>query len=136
VNRVGGSAGEVGVTVLFGDGTAKADVNYHPVAWTCMWADGATMPCVIPLATIAVADGRLVSLTVTLGEASGEGAYLGDPEATSVTVEIQNSPPPPSEAPTGGVASGSTAAGLLAMLAIVSGTACAVLATRRRPTTA
>jgi Calx-beta domain/IPTL-CTERM motif len=101
VERVGGTAGAVGVSFATADGTAEAGLDYQATAGTLAWADGEGG---IKTFTVVLVDDDLVegdeTLLLSLTAPTG-GAALGDPSTAVLTLlDDDTVAPNPVEIPT------------------------------------
>jgi len=89
VNRVGGSAGAVSVTITTSDGSAIAGTNYSATTTTCSWANGDTKPCLVSVPTQFTGVGGEYTFTATLSNEIGGNVTI-DPAMASAEATIKD----------------------------------------------
>ncbi|HUP23199.1 MAG TPA: Calx-beta domain-containing protein [Thermoanaerobaculia bacterium] len=92
VERVGGTAGAVEVTISTGGGTASPGVDYQPVSQAVSWADGAggTRSIEIPILDDQVAEGT-ETVGLSLSNPTG-GLTLGAPATAELRILDDDGP--------------------------------------------
>lgn len=90
VSRAGGSYGTVSVKYATSDGTAKAGSDYKSTSGTLTWSDGDMADKYIDV-TILNDKASESSETLTVTLSSADGAILGSPYITAVTIADDDS---------------------------------------------
>src|SRR5262249_12130470 len=114
VTRTGGSLGEVSALLSTADGTARAGVDYQPIATVVRFADGemGSRTVHVPLIPDGVTEpDRTVQIALSMPMGC---AALGDPASATLTIVAADRPsPPPTTCTVGGTATGVAGTGLL-----------------------
>lgn len=111
VDRVGSTAGTVGVTASTSPGSAQAGSDYTTTAQTLSFGPGITQRTVtVPIISDGSTGENTESFTVGLSAATG-GAAIGSPSTVTVSISESSSPPTIQfSSPTGNVNEGAASA--------------------------